>query len=110
MQGIEQISDGVYRDVEDAGSVDHWPELAIHETTDTEESGRSANDFVLQCFFRKLIIRSHLSGSQIVNAVRWKRVTVYVHADLRRQTEEVEGLFWPVQKYELLGSMHCSRR
>lgn len=101
VQGIEEISDRVYREVEDAGLVDKWPELLIHQATNTEESGWRANNFVLQCFIQRPAIDPHLPGSQIVNAICWKRVAVYVYADLRRQTEEVKGLFWPVEKFEL---------
>lgn len=101
VQGIDEIPNGVYRDVEDAGFVDYWPELSVHQATNTQKPGWRVDNFALQCFVRRPAIGPHLSGSQIVNAVPRKCVTVYVYADLRRQTEEVEGLFWPVEEFEL---------
>lgn len=111
VQGVEEIPDRIYGDVESAGLVNHRPELSVHQATNAEESRRRMNDLVLQHLLQTAVIGSHLAGSEVVDAVRWKCVTINHHSNLRRQTKEVKGLFWPVEEFELLiMSVVCSRK
>lgn len=66
---VEQISDGVYGDVEDTLFVDQRPKLFIHQATDAKQTEWLWNDLILEPFVRRTAIESMLAASHVVDMI-----------------------------------------
>jgi hypothetical protein len=99
--GVEQISDGVYSEVEDTIIIYHRPQLTMYLPTDSKQGKWLRDNLVFELFIQKVAIESVLASSHVASPVSGERIAIDHQADLGRQTKEVKGLCSPVAEFEL---------